>query len=188
MPLSINQLKTGLTILLDNTVYQIIEVEHVKPGKGAAFVRTKLKNFKNGTLIERTFKGDDKINEAFIEEIKLQYLYKSEDIYHFINHNTFEEISLSEQILGEKVHFLKDNLEVTAMLYKGEVLNINLPNFIELEVVYTEEGIKGDTVKAGNKSATLETGLVIEVPLFIKKGDIIKVDTRTKEYIERIST
>jgi elongation factor P len=187
VPLSINELKTGLTVLLDGAVYQIIEVQHVKPGKGAAFVRTKLKNLKNSTLIERTFKGEEKIDEAFVEEKKLQYLYNSGNTYYFMNQDTFEEVGLSSEILQDKVLFLKDNLEVTALIYKGEILNINLPNFIELEVTYTEEAVKGDTVKLGTKPATLETGAVIEVPLFIKKGDIIKVDTRTKEYIERVN-
>lgn len=187
MPLSINQIKPGLTVLLEGAVYQVIEVEHVKPGKGSAFARTKLRNLKNSTIIERTFKGDDKIEEAFVEEKSLQYLYKSGDTYHFMSQDSFEEISLSSEVLKDKVLFLKDNLEVNALIYKGEILNINLPNFIELEVIYTEEAIKGDTVKLGTKPATLETGAVIDVPLFIKKGDIIKVDTRTKEYIERVN-
>lgn len=187
MPLSINDLKVGLTILLDGQVYQVIEVEHVKPGKGSAFARTKLKNVKTSSLIERTFKGDEEIEEAFVEEKKFQYLYKTGDTYHFMNLETFEEISLTEDILKDRVLFLKENLEVVALMYKSEILNINLPNFMELEVVYTEEAVKGDTVKQGTKPATLETGAVIRVPLFIKKGDIIKVDTRTKEYIERLN-
>jgi len=188
VPVSINQFKIGLTILIDGEVYQIVEVEHVKPGKGAAFVRTKLKNIKNGTLIERTFRGEEKIEEAFIEEERLQYLYNSADAYHFMQLDNFEEIIIPKEILGDKVLFLKDNLEVVALVYKGEILSVSLPNFIEMEVVYTEESVKGDTVKAGTKPARLETGVVVDVPLFIKKGDVIKVDTRTKEYVERLFT
>jgi len=176
-----------LTILIDGCVHQIIECQHVKPGKGAAFVRTKLRNLKNNVIIERTFKGDEKIEEAFVEEKKLQYLYPKDKIHYFMDQETFEELGLSEDVLKDKVLFLKDNLEVTAFLYEKEILTINLPNFINFKVVYTEAGIKGDTVKLGTKSATIESGAVIQVPLFIETGDIIKVDTRSKEYVERIN-
>jgi elongation factor P len=185
--ISINQFKTGLTVLLDNDVYQIIELQHVKPGKGAAFVRTKLRNLKNSAIIERTFRGDDRIEEAFVEEKTLQYLYHRDKIYLFMDHDTYEEIEISLDLLEDKVKFLKDSLEITAFTHKGQVLNINLPNFVEFKVIYTETGMKGDTVKSGSKPAKLETEAVIQVPIFIESGYTIKVDTRTGEYIERIN-
>ena len=187
MTVSINQLKTGLTVLIDNSVYLIVDLQHVKPGKGAAFVRTKLKNIKIGTVVERTFRGDEKIQEAFVEEKKLLYLYHKENVYHFMDQESFEELILNRETLQDNIMFLKDNLEVTALLYNGEILNIILPNFINLKVEYTEPGAKGDTVKAGTKSAQLETGADIQVPLFVDTGNVIKVDTRTKQYVERVN-
>lgn len=185
MALSINEIKSGLTILVDGQAYQVIEFQHVKPGKGAAFVRVKLKNLKNASIQERTFRGDEKIEEAFINERKLQYLYASGDIYNFMDQDNYEEIAISQDILGDKAKFLKDNLEVVAYYYKNEVLNISLPNFIQFEIVHTEPGIKGDTAKSGGKPAKIETGAIIQVPLFINIGDKIKVDTRSGEYVER---
>lgn len=188
MTISINQFKSGLTILLEDTVYQVVEFQHVKPGKGAAFVRTKLKNLENGSLVERTFRGDEKIEEAFIEERRMQYLYQANELYHFMDQGNFEEIALRGNILADKVKFLKDNLEVVGYFYKGKALNINLPNFIDFKIIHTEPGIKGDTAKSGTKPAEIETGAIIQVPLFIDTGDTIKVDTRTGEYIERTYT
>lgn len=186
MPLSINELKSGLTVLVDGQVYAVTDYQHVKPGKGAAFVRTKLRNLKNGTILEKTFRGDEKIEEAFIEERKLQYLYNADKIYHFMDQQNFEEIRIPEEILGGNSRFLKDNLEITAYFYGAEVLNVALPTFIELKIVNAEPGIKGDTAKAAFKSAVVETGATIQVPLFIEQGDIIKIDTRTGEYIARV--
>jgi len=183
---SINEIKSGLTLLVDGDVYQVVEFQHVKPGKGAAFVRTKLRNLKNGGIQERTFRGDEKIEEAFIEEKKLQYLYASGNIYHFMDQDNFEEITISDDMLGDKRKFLKDNLDVVAYLYKNEILNINPPNFIEFKIIHTEPGIKGDTAKSGTKPATIETGATVQVPLFIDVGDTIKVDSRTGEYVERV--
>lgn len=185
MAVSINEIKTGLTILVDGEVYQVIEFQHVKPGKGAAFVRTKLRDLKNGSIQERTFRGDGKIEEAFIEERKLQYLYTAGGVYHFMDQENFEEITILKEHLGDKIKFLKDNLDVTAYLYKDEILNINLPNFIKFKIIHTEPGIKGDTAKSGTKPAKIETGATVQVPLFINTGDMIKVDTRTQEYVER---
>ncbi|MCM8758097.1 MAG: elongation factor P, partial [Candidatus Omnitrophica bacterium] len=125
MSISINDIKNGLTVILDGAVFQVISSQHVKPGKGSAFVRTKLRNLKNGMIIERTFKGDEKIEEAFVEEKKLQFLYRKDNFYHFMDQETFEEITFSQDILGENIYFLKENLEVTALVYKGEILNIN---------------------------------------------------------------
>jgi elongation factor P len=183
--LSINEIKSGVTVLVDGEVYMVIETQHVKPGKGAAFVRAKMRNLKDSSIQERTFRGDEKIDEAFIEERKLQYQYTSADMYHFMDQENFEDIAISEEVLAEKKKFLKDNLEVTGYFYKNETLNINLPNFIIFEVRHSEPGIKGDTAKSGTKPAEIETGATVQVPLFINPGDRIKVDTRNGEYVER---
>lgn len=185
MPLEINQLKTGVTIALDNDVFMVIGVDHVKPGKGAAFARTKLKNLKVGTVIERTFKSDDKIQEAFIEEKVLQYSYQTANTYHFLDQDTYEDLSIDGERLGEAKKFLKDNLSISAFFYNNEMINISLPNFVTYKIIHTEPGLKGDTAKSTNKLATIETGATIQVPLFVNVGDTIKVDTRTGEYIER---
>lgn len=185
MALSINEIKAGVTILVDGEVFIVIETQHVKPGKGAAFVRAKLRNPKNNSIQEKTFRGDEKIEAAFVEERKLQYLYSSGSMYHFMDQDNFEEIAISEDSLGDKKKFLKDNLEAQGYFYKNETLNISLPNFIEFKITHTEPGIKGDTAKSGTKPAKIETGAVIQVPLFINVGDRIKVDTRTGEYVER---
>ncbi|MFH0913167.1 MAG: elongation factor P [Candidatus Omnitrophota bacterium] len=186
MALSINDVKSGLTILVDGEVYLVVETQHVKPGKGSAFVRVKLRNLKNSNIQEKTFRGDEKIDSAFVEERKLQYQYASGSIYHFMDQDNFEEISISEKSIGGNKKFLKDNLEIMGYFYKDEVLNVNLPNFIEFKITHTEQGIKGDTAKSGTKPAEIETGTVIQVPLFINTGDKIKVDTRTGGYIERV--
>lgn len=183
--LSINEIKAGLTILVDEQAWLVIETQHVKPGKGAAFVRAKLRNLKNSSIQEKTFRGDEKIEEAYVEERKLQYQYSSGQIYHFMDQDNFEEVIIPEENMGEKKKFLKDNLEVSAYFYKNEILNVSLPNFIEVTVVHTEPGIKGDTAKSGTKPAQIETGASIQVPLFINSGDRIKVDTRSGGYIER---
>lgn len=185
MALSINEIKSGVTILVDGGVFMIIETQHVKPGKGAAFVRAKLRNLKNGGIQERTFRGDEKIEEAYVEERRLQYLYPLGSFYHFMDQDNFEEISISEDNLEDKKKFLKDSLEVSGYFFKNEILNINLPNFIQFKIIHTESGIKGDTAKSGNKPAQIETGATVQVPLFIDVGDMIKVDTRTGEYVER---
>ena len=187
MALSINEIKNGLTILVDGDIYMIIDFQHVKPGKGAAFVRTKLRNLKNNNVLERTFRGDEKIEEAYIEERKLQYQYSSGDMYHFMDQDNYEEISIAKEAMGDKVKFLKDNLEVNAYYYKDEIIYVNLPNFIEFKIIHTEPGIKGDTAKSGTKPATIDTGATVQVPLFIDTGDFIKVDTRTGAYVERVN-
>ncbi|MFA5410308.1 MAG: elongation factor P [Candidatus Omnitrophota bacterium] len=185
MALSINELKSGLTILVDNQVWLTLECQHVKPGKGAAFVRAKIRNLKNSSVQEKTFRGDEKIEEAFVEQRKLQYSYPSGELYHFMDQENFEEIAISKEQLGDKIKFLKDNLEVTAYFHKNEVLNVELPNFIEFTVIDTEPGFKGDSAKSDTKSAKIETGGTVQVPLFINKEDRIKVDTRSGAYVER---
>lgn len=186
MALSINDIKSGVTILVDDDVYMVIETQHVKPGKGAAFVRAKLRNLKNNAVQEKTFRGDEKIEQAFVEERKLQYQYASGKMLHFMDQDNYEEIAISEDNIQDKSKFLKDNLEVAGYFYKNEVLTINLPNFIEVKITHTEQGIRGDTAKSGTKSAKIETGAVIQVPLFVDIGDKIKVDTRSGEYVERV--
>lgn len=186
MALSINEIKSGVTVLVDDQVYVVVDTEHVKPGKGSAFVRAKMRNLKNGSIQERTFRGDEKIAEAFVEERKLQYQYSSGSLFYFMDQDNFEEITISEENLGEKKKFLKDNIEVSGYFYKNETLNVSLPNFIEFTIMHTEPGIKGDTAKSGTKSATIETGATIQVPLFIDTGDRIKVDTRSESYVERV--
>jgi len=185
--LSINEIKSGITILVDGNVYVVIDAQHIKPGKGRAFVRAKLKNMKNSNIQEKTFRGEEEIDEAFIEELKLRYQYNSGKLYHFMAQDNFEEIAVSEEGLGGKHKFLKDNIEVIGYFFKNEVLSINLPNFIEFEIIHTEPGIKGDTAKSGTKPAEIETGATIQVPLFIDVGDKVKVDTRTGEYVERVN-
>ena len=171
---------------MDAEVYVVIEAQHVKPGKGAAFVRAKLRNLKSSYVQERTFRGDEKIEEAYVEERKLQYLYNSGNMFHFMDQENFEEIAVSEEYIGEKKKFLKDNLDVLGYFYKGDTLTITLPNFIHFSITHTEPGIKGDTAKSGTKPAQIETGATIQVPLFINPEDKIKVDTRTGTYVERV--
>ncbi len=185
MALSINDLKNGLTILIDGQPFIILDSQFVKPGKGAAFTRCKARNLKTQNVLERTFRGDEKIEEAYIEESKLQYQYNSGDMYHFMDTENYEDKAISRDILGDKVDFLKDNMEISAYSYKNEILNVNLPNFVVYTITHSEPGIKGDTAKAGTKPATIESGAVVNVPLFVNEGDKIKVDTRTGNYIER---
>ncbi len=188
MALSINEIKSGVTILVEGDVYMCIDAQHVKPGKGAAFVRARLRNLKNDNIQEKTFRGEEKIDEAYVEERKLQYQYSSGGMFHFMDTDNFEEIAITEGIVGDKAKLLQDNLEIMGYFYKGSTLYITLPNFIEFTIVETEPGFKGDSSKSGNKPATVDTGAVIQVPLFINPGDKIKVDTRTGgTYVERIN-
>ncbi|MEW6170100.1 MAG: elongation factor P [Candidatus Omnitrophota bacterium] len=185
MALSINELKSGLTILVDGQVFVVVSYQHVKPGKGAAFVRVRIKNIKNENVLERTYRTDDKIEEAFVDVKKLQYQYRAGDTYHFMCLDTYEEIAIDQKQLGNTINFLKDNLEISAAFYEGQLVNVTLPTSIVLKVTSTQTGIRGDTVKTGTKPATIETGFTVQVPLFINEGDLIKIDTRTGEYVER---
>lgn len=187
MALSINEIKGGITILVDNQVYVVVDFQHVKPGKGAAFVRTKMRNLKNGNILERTFRGDEKIEEAYIEERKLQYQYTSGDLFHFMDQENYEDVSIPKDAMGEQVKFLKDNIDTKAYFYKGDVVYVTLPNFVTYKITHTEPGIKGDTAKSGTKPATIDSGANIQVPLFINQDDVIKVDTRTGSYVERVN-
>ncbi|MFC1709411.1 elongation factor P [Candidatus Omnitrophota bacterium] len=186
MALQINDLRSGITIAIGSDVFMIISVDHVKPGKGSAFARTKLKNLRLGTVIDRTYKSSEKIQDAFIEEKKIQYSYKTGHFYHFLNQETFEDLVLEENHLGDTIKFLQDNIIVSAYFYNNELLNISLPTFIVAKITNTEPGFKGDTAKSSGKPATIETGATIQVPLFVNVGDKVKVDTRTGEYMGRV--
>jgi elongation factor P len=180
-----NEIKVGVTIVVDGAPFVVVNVDHVKPGKGGSFARTKVRNLKTDAVIERTYRSDDKIEEAYIEEKALRYSYHSGDFYHFIDSENYEDIAIEKAKLHEQYKFLKDDMEVAALYYKGELITISLPNFVVYTITHTEPGIKGDTAKSGGKPATIESGATIQVPLFIDVGTKVKVDTRTGEYIER---
>ena len=184
--ISTNQFKNGMTIMLGGEIYSIINFQHVKPGKGGAFVRTKLKNLKKDNLLDKTFRAGEKVEQAFIEEKKMQFLYRQSGSYHFMDQKSFEELELSEEFLADKVRFLKENMVLSIAVCDGRIVGINLPNFVELKIKHTEPGLRADTVKSANKVAVLETGTEIFVPLFVNKGDKIKVDTRSGKYISRV--
>lgn len=177
--------KTGLTIELDGDPCKIVDFQHVKPGKGAAFVRTKIKNLKTGASIERTFRPGEKFQDAIMERQQMQYLYYDGENYVFMDNNTYEQATLSEMQLGGSEKFLKENMDCLITSFKGEVMEVELPNTVELKVVDTEPGIKGSTASGGTKPATLETGAVVNVPFFVNVDDVLRIDTRTGAYIER---
>lgn len=186
MMISTNDFKNGMTIEYDDDLFEILYFQHVKPGKGGAFVRTKLKSLYSGATIEKTFRAGEKVEQAILEAKKMQYMYKDEH-YNFMDTDTFEQIPISSNHIGEKKKFLLENLKVTLIFYKGKPISIELPFFIEAKIVKTEPGIKGDSVSTNYKPALMETGAKIQVPLFIEEGDIIKVDTRSGEYITRVN-
>ena len=183
--ISAGDFRNGVTFEMDGNVVQIIEFQHVKPGKGAAFVRTKIRNVISGAVTEKTFNPTDKYPTAFVERKDMQYLYRDGDLYYFMENETYENIPISASTLGDNFKFVKENMDVKVLSYKGNVFGVEPPFFIELEVTQTDPGFKGDTATNATKPATLETGAEIRVPLFINEGDHIKVDTRTGEYMER---
>lgn len=183
--ISVNDFKTGLTIEVDNGIWQVLEFQHVKPGKGAAFVRSKLRNLRNGNIQEKTFRGGEKVSRAHIENNKMQYLYSSGDTHTFMDSNTYEQLELQTNQIEEQLKYLKENMEVNIMIYQGETLGVNLPNNVELEVVETEPGVKGDTASGGTKPAILETGLSVQVPFFINQGDVLIISTADGKYVSR---
>lgn len=184
--ISVNDFRTGLTIEVDGEPYSVIEFMHVKPGKGAAFVRSKLRNLRTGAITERTFRAGERVNRARVENREMQYLYNSGDEFYFMDTNTYEQITLQRDQLGNAPDFMKENDTIIIQFFEGAPVGVDLPPSVELEVTYTEPGFKGDTATGGTKPATLETGLVIQVPLFVEQGDRVKVDTRTGEYISRV--
>lgn len=177
--------KNGVTFDMDGNVMQVIEFQHVKPGKGAAFVRTKLRNVITGAVIEKTFSPTDKYEDARVDRKEMQYLYSDGELYYFMDMETYEQLPLNEDKLSENFKFVKEEMLCTVKSYKGNVFAVEPPMFVELEVSDTEPGVKGDTAQGATKNATVETGAVIRVPLFIAQGERIRIDTRTGEYLER---
>ena len=183
--LSAGDFRNGSTFEMDGNVVSIVEFQHGTPGKGAAFVRAKIKNVMTGAVTERTFNPSDKYQEAFIERREMQYLYNDGDLYYFMDNETFEQIPISASVLGDNFKFVKENMVCKVLSYKGNVFGVEPPLFVELRVTQTDAGFKGDTATNATKPATLETGAEIKVPLFIEERDMIKIDTRTGEYMER---
>ncbi len=183
--ISTNQFKNGLFIKLNGELFTIIEFQHHKPGKGGALVRTRLRNVRLGTVIDRTFRAGQTVENVFIEEKKYQYLYRSDGQYHFMDNEAYEQVSLPEKRVGEAKKFLKEDTQITASIYGGDILQIKLPIFVDLKISETEPGVRGDTAKSGSKSAKLETGAIVQVPLFINNGETVKIDTRTGVYVGR---
>jgi len=183
--MSIGELKPSMAIIYNNELYTILDCEHAKLGRGAAFCRVKIKNSKNGQVRECTLRDSDNVQIAFIEKRKLQYLYASDIHYHFLDLETYEDLALDEFQISDKIDWFKDNLELIGLYHENELIDLEVPLSLELKVVDTTPGYRGNTVKSGTKAAKLETGLVINVPLFINNGDILKVDTRTREYLGR---
>ena len=177
--------RNGVTFEMDGKVYQIIEFQHVKPGKGAAFVRTKIRNVIEGSVIERTFNPTEKFPTAFVERKDMEYSYSDGDLYYFMDQETYELVPINESELDDNFKFVKENMICKVLSYKGKVFGVEPPTFVELQVTETEPGVKGDTATNATKPATLETGAEIRVPLFINEGDMIRIDTRTGEYMER---
>src|SRR5574344_493319 len=183
--ISVNDLKTGLTIELDNGLWAVLEFLHVKPGKGSAFVRTKLKNVETGQVVEKTFRAGEKVAKAMMDRRVMQYLYKEGSDLVMMDTETYEQLNIPETKVGDGNKYLKENMEVSILLNEGNILGIDIPNHVELEVIDTPPAEKGNTAQGGTKPAKLETGAVVNVPFFISNGDIIRVDTRTNEYLDR---
>ena len=184
--ISAGDFRNGTTFEMDGKVYKIVEFQHVKPGKGAAFVRTKLKDVMSGNVLERTFNPTEKVQEAQIDRKDMQYLYNDGDMYYFMDNETYEQLPLTKEELGDTLNYLTDNMQVKVISFKGKVFGIEPPLFVELEITYTEPGFKGDTSTGASEPATTQTGYVVNVPLFVEIGDKIRIDTRTGEYMERV--
>ncbi len=181
-----NQLKTGMCLDLGGTLYIVVEFQHVKPGKGQAFVRTKLKNLKTGAVTDKTFRAGEKVQSARLDCIKMQYLYSDHNAYVFMDTDTYEQMTLADDLIGDVKEYLKENMIVEVLFYDKTPIGVEPPTFVELKVVKTDPGVRGDTATGGSKPATLETGAVVQVPLFVQVGDVLKVDTRSGEYITRV--
>lgn len=180
------EFRKGVTFELEGKVYVVVDFLHVKPGKGSAFVRTKIKNVVTGQVIERTFNPTERFEKAHIERKEMMYLYEDGGLYYFMDNNTYEQIPLNKSQVEDALNYITENMSCTIQFYKGEAFSVEPPLFVELKIVECEPGIQGDTSKAGYKPATLETGLVIQVPLFVNNGEIIRIDTRTGSYMERV--
>jgi elongation factor P len=185
MAVSTNDLKNGMTLDLPEGLFSVVEFQHVKPGKGGAFVRTKLKNVRTGAVLDRTYRADEKLEQAIIEKRDMQFLYRDGTDVVFMDTTSYDQMNVGEATLGNAAHYLKESDTATLALYEGEVVSVDLPAAVELTIAETEPGIQGDRVSGARKPATLQTGLVIQVPLFVNPGDLVKVDTRTGEYLTR---
>ncbi|MGI6070332.1 MAG: elongation factor P [Blautia sp.] len=183
--ISAGDFKNGITLEIDGNIVQIVEFQHVKPGKGAAFVRTKYKNIITGAVLEKSFRPTEKFPQARIDRVDMQYLYNDGELYYFMNNETFDQVGLQAELVGDSLKFVKENEMVKVCSYNGNVYAIEAPLFVELEVTETEPGFKGDTAQGATKPATVETGATVYVPLFIDQGEKIKIDTRTGEYLSR---
>lgn len=184
--ISAGDFRNGITLEIEGKVYQIMEFQHVKPGKGAAFVRTKIRDVINGGVVERTFRPTEKFPAARIDRVDMQYLYSDGDLYNFMDVNTYEQVALNTDLVGDALKFVKENEMCKVCSYNGKVFSVEPPLFVELEITDTEPGFKGDTATGATKPATVETGAVVYVPLFVDMGDKIKIDTRTGEYLSRV--
>lgn len=184
--ISAGEFRKGLTFEMDGDVYQVIDFQHVKPGKGAAFVRTKIKSVMNGGTKEVTFNPNDRYEKAHIETKEMQYLYNDGELYYFMDQETYEQIPLNKDVVEEAIKYIRENDNASVKFYQGNAFDVSAPNFVELKVSETEPGVKGDTASGANKPAVVETGAVINVPLFVNIGDTIKIDTRTGEYLSRV--
>ena len=187
MAVDTSQFRNGLKLEIDGEPYTITYFQHVKPGKGGAFVRTKIKNLRTGRTLDRTFRAGERVELAEVEDKRMQYLYQDGDSLVFMDTESYDQIPFSREQVGDAVEYLKENLEVDVVFWKGNPINIELPSFIEAAIAQTDPGVKGDTASGATKPATLETGAVVQVPLFIKEGEVIRVDTRTGEYVERVN-
>lgn len=184
--ISTNEFKTGITIEIDGVLWNIVEFLHVKPGKGSAFVKTKLKNVESGSVLEKTFRAGEKFPRAILDRREMQYLYMSGDNeYSFMDNESFDQITLTKQQIGDGIKYLKENMVLNVLKHGDKVIGVDLPNVVELEVVDTPPGEKGNTAQGGTKAATLETGAIVQVPFFVSNGDKLRIDTRTNSYLER---
>jgi elongation factor P len=186
VPVSTTEFRNGLKIEIDGEPYVIVEFQHVKPGKGGAFVRTKFKSLKSGNVTDKTFRAGEKVDVPNLEEKTMQYLYGADKDRVFMDTTSYEQVSLNEKQLGDSINYLKENMEIKVLYHKGLPINIEVPMFVELVIAKTDPGVRGDTASGGSKPATLETGAVVKVPLYMNEGDSIKVDTRTGTFIERV--
>lgn len=183
--ISVNDFKNGVTIEMDGQAFQVVDFQHVKPGKGAAFVRAKLKNVKSGAVVEKTFRGGEKMPRARLDKREMQFLYKDSDGYNFMDNENYDQISISAEALGDSSKWLLENMNIEVLLFQENIIGIELPNFVEMEVIETEPSVKGDTATGATKLAKLVTGVSVQVPLFINEGDRLRIDTRTGQYMER---
>jgi elongation factor P len=186
MTVTINQISNGMALLIESELFVVTEHQHVKPGKGSAFVRVKLKNLKTDSVLERTFRTADKLEDAQLDENELEFLYQTGDAFHFMDHTTYEELVLTQAELGDVTKFLLENLAVTGLVHNHKVVKVVLPNFIEAQITSTEPGLRGDSTRSGTKPARIQTGTIIQVPLFINNDDWVKIDTRSGGYVERL--